>query len=109
MNMNNSNVVFYIYLEVKIGKNVMIGFFVYIDRDVEIGDGIWIGFFVIIFEGVWIGKNCRIFLGVVIVGILQDLKFKGEKIIVEIGDNIIVREYVMINWGIFYVNIIKVG
>jgi UDP-N-acetylglucosamine acyltransferase len=46
-----------------------------------------------------IGRNNRIFTGAVIGSITQDLKFKGERSYVKIGDNNIIREYVTINMG----------
>ena len=73
--------------------------FVSIDKDVVIGEGTRIGSSVTIMQGVRIGKNCRIFPGAVIGAEPQDLKFKGEYSIVEIGDNTTIREYVTINRG----------
>lgn len=98
-----------IHPEAKIGNDVFIGPFCYIDRDVEIGDGAWIGPHVTIFEGARIGKNVRIFPGATISGIPQDLKFKGEQTVTEIGDNSIIREYVTVNRGTAQANKTKVG
>jgi UDP-N-acetylglucosamine acyltransferase len=103
---NNSN---YINPEAKIGKNVTVGHFTYIDKDVVIGDGTWIAPNVTIFEGARIGKNCRIFPGAVISGIPQDLKFADEATTAEIGDNTTIREYVTINRGTSYANKTVVG
>jgi UDP-N-acetylglucosamine acyltransferase len=50
-------------------------------------------------EGSVIGKNCRIFPGAVVGAIPQDLKFVGEKTIVQIGDHTTIRECVTINRG----------
>jgi UDP-N-acetylglucosamine acyltransferase len=83
----------------KIGINVTISPFVTIYEDVVIGDGTWIGPNVTIMDGARIGSNCRIFPGAVISAIPQDLKFEGEKSIVEIGDNVTIREFVTINRG----------
>lgn len=83
----------------RIGNDVTIDNFVTIAEDVEIGDGTWIGPQVTIMDGVRIGKNCKIFPGAVIGAIPQDLKFKGEKSIVEIGNNVTIREYCTINRG----------
>jgi UDP-N-acetylglucosamine acyltransferase len=73
--------------------------FVTISKDVTIGEGSWIGPHVTIMEGARIGKNCRIFPGAVISAIPQDMKYKGEKSAVEIGNNVTIREYVTINRG----------
>lgn len=89
----------YIHPEAKIGANVTISPFSSIYENVEIGDGTWIGPNVTIFPGARIGKNCKIFPGAVIAAIPQDLKYKGEDSLVEIGDNTTIRECVTINRG----------
>lgn len=89
----------YIHPDAKIGKNVTISPFASIYEDVEIGDGTWIGPNVTIFPKARIGKNCKIFPGAVIAAVPQDLKFKGEDSIVEIGDNTSIRECVTVNRG----------
>src|SRR5690554_6431400 len=89
----------YIHPDAKIGQNVTIEPFAYIAGDVEIGDGSWIGPHATIMDGARIGKNCRIFPGAVISAIPQDLKFEGEHITAEIGDNTTIRECVTINRG----------
>ncbi|HEY0031350.1 MAG TPA: acyl-ACP--UDP-N-acetylglucosamine O-acyltransferase [Bacteroidia bacterium] len=83
----------------KIGKNVTVSPFSFIDDNVVIGDDTWIGPNVTIFSGARIGKNCRIFPGAVISAIPQDLKFAGEETTTEIGDNTTIRECVTINRG----------
>lgn len=83
----------------QLGENVHVEPFVTIAKDVVIGDNTWIGPHVTILNGVRIGDNCRIFPGSVIGGIPQDLKFKGEESIVEIGNNVTIREYCTINRG----------
>lgn len=89
----------YIHPEAKIGANVTISPFSSIYENVEIGDGTWIGPNVTIFPGARIGKNCKIFPGAVIAAIPQDLKYKGEDSLVEIGDNTTIRECVTVNRG----------
>ncbi len=89
----------YVHPQSKVADNVVIEPFVTIDNDVEIGEGTRIGSNVTILPGTRIGKNCRIFPGAVIGAIPQDLKFKGEYSIVEIGDNTTIRECVTINRG----------
>jgi UDP-N-acetylglucosamine acyltransferase len=83
----------------KIGANVTIEPFATVYGDVEIGDGTWVAPGAVIMDGARIGKNCKIFPGAVIAGIPQDLKFKGEKTTVEIGDNTTIRECVTVNRG----------
>jgi UDP-N-acetylglucosamine acyltransferase len=88
-----------IHPDAKIGENVKIEAFVTIGADVVIGEGSWIGPNVSIMDGVRIGKNCKIFPGAIIGGIPQDLKFKGEHSTLEIGNNVIIREYCTLNRG----------
>ena len=83
----------------KIGQQVTIEPFVTIGANVKIGDGTWIGSNVTIMEGVKIGKNCKIFPGAVVGAIPQDLKFEGEYSVIEIGDNVTIREYCTLNRG----------
>ena len=89
----------FIHPEAKIGKDVEIGPFVYIDRNVEIGDGCQIMPHATILSGARIGKNVRIFPNAVISAIPQDLKFKGEETTAVIGDNTTIRECATVNRG----------
>jgi len=83
----------------KLGENVIIEAFAYIDDNVEIGDGTHIMSKADIRSGSRIGKNCRIFPAAAIGGIPQDLKFNGEDTIAVIGDNTTIRECVTVNRG----------
>jgi len=89
----------YVHPEAVIADNVVIEPFVNIAKDVKIGEGTWVGPNATIMEGARIGKNCKVFPGAVISAIPQDLKFKGEKTTVEIGDNTTIRECVTVNRG----------
>lgn len=89
----------YIHPSAKLADTVIVEPFVTISKNVEIGAGTWIGPHVTIMEGARIGKNCKIFPGAVISAVPQDLKYKGEESTVEIGNNVIIREYVTINRG----------
>jgi UDP-N-acetylglucosamine acyltransferase len=89
----------YLHPNAKIAPNVVVEPFTCVYEDVEIGEGTWIGPNVTIMSGTRIGKNCKIFPGAVIGAIPQDLKYKGENTIVEIGDNTVIRECVTINKG----------
>ena len=88
-----------IHPDAKIGENVVIGPFVYIEADVEIGDGTVIDSGANILSGSRIGKNCHIHSGAVIGGDPQDLKYKGEQTYAIIGDNTTIREFATINRG----------
>ena len=88
-----------IHPDARIGMDVKIDPFVTIYGDVEIGDGTWIGSNAVIHDGARIGRNCRIFPGAVISTVPQDLKFRGEYTVVEIGDNVTIREFVTVHRG----------
>lgn len=89
----------FIHPEAKIGANVQIGPFCYVDKNVEIGDGTVLMPHATVLEGARIGKNVRIFPGAVISAIPQDLKFRGEETTAVIGDNTTIRECVTVNRG----------
>ncbi len=88
-----------IHPNAKIADKAKIESFVTIGADVEIGQGTWIGQNVTIFDGVRIGSNCRIFPGAIVGSIPQDLKYEGENSLLEIGNNVIIREYCTLNRG----------
>lgn len=88
-----------VHPDARIGKNVTIGPWVTIEADVVIGDNTTIGANVCIMSGTRIGKNCQIFPGAIIGAIPQDLKYSGEDTTLEIGDNVIIREYCTLNRG----------
>lgn len=93
----------------KIGKNVIIEAFAYIDDDVEIGDGTWIGPHATILKGTTIGKNCKVFPGAIVGAIPQDLKYQGEDSKLVIEDNVTIRECCTLNRGTKSSMITKVG
>ena len=90
-----------IHPEAKIGENVEIGPFVFIDKDVEIGDGCIIDASATICQYTKLGKNCHVFPSAVIGAIPQDLKFHGEETWTLIGDNCVLREFVTVHRGTF--------
>jgi len=83
----------------ELADSVEVGPYAIIGPDVKIGEGTTVGAHSVIDGHTTIGKNNRIFTGAVIGSITQDLKFKGEKSYVKIGDNNIIREYVTVNMG----------
>ncbi|AOC95170.1 Acyl-[acyl-carrier-protein]--UDP-N-acetylglucosamine O-acyltransferase [Flavobacterium anhuiense] len=80
-----------------LGDNIENG--VPIEEDVVIGNNVQIGNHVTILSGSRIGENCQIHSNAVLGGIPQDLKYKAEYTLLEIGDNNIIREFVTINKG----------
>ena len=83
----------------KLGENVVVEPFAFIEDDVVIGDGSWIGPHASVMSGTRMGKNCKVHSGAVIGGVPQDLKFHGEYTTCEIGDNNTFRECCTVNRG----------
>lgn len=90
----------YIHPEAKIGNNVIIDAFAFIDKNVEIGDGTHIHPHASILSGARIGRNNEIFENAIISATPQDFRWKGENSYVIIGDNNKIREQVIINRSI---------
>jgi UDP-N-acetylglucosamine acyltransferase len=88
-----------IHPQAKLGKNVSVGHYSIIGKDAVVGDDTQIGEHCLVTGFTQIGKKCRIFTGAVIGSIPQDLKYKGEKTALIIGNGNIIREYVTINPG----------
>ena len=83
----------------KISTNVEIGPYCIIGPDVEIGPNTKLHSHINIIGNTKIGSNNEIFPYVSLGTSPQDLKFKGEKNFIIIGDNNKLREYVNINPG----------
>jgi len=83
----------------KLAERILVGAYTIIGDDVVIGEGTKIGACCVIEGHTTIGKYCEIFTGAVIGSRPQDLKYKGEKSFLEIGDNNIIREYCTFNPG----------
>ena len=83
----------------KLGENVQIGPYAFIDSDVEIGDNTVVHPHAVIYRYVRIGRDCEVFPGAVVGAIPQDLKFDGEITYVEIGDRVTIRECATVNRG----------
>ena len=84
----------------KIGDNVTIHPFAYIDKDVEIGDGCVIMQFASIIRGTRMGKNFRVYQGAIVGADPQDFRWKGGFTYCYVGNNVTIRENVIINRGI---------
>ncbi|MDD5454271.1 MAG: acyl-ACP--UDP-N-acetylglucosamine O-acyltransferase [Candidatus Ratteibacteria bacterium] len=86
-----------VHEKVHLEKGVEIGPYTTIEKNVIIGENTKIGPNVFIEGDTTIGRNCYISKGVVLGTPPQDFKYKGEKTYLKIGNNNVIREYVMIN------------
>jgi UDP-N-acetylglucosamine acyltransferase len=107
--MNQISSLAYVHPEAKLGDNNVIGPFCYIDRNTIIGDNNVFQNSVTINYGARIGNNNEILAGASISTKPQDLKFKGEDTICEVGDNNSIRENVTISRGTASKGTTKVG
>lgn len=83
----------------QIGIDVSIAPYTVIEGDVVIGDRCSIGPHVVIGEGTRMGSECLVFHGASVGLIPQDMKFKGEKTSLRIGDRTTIREFCTLNRG----------
>lgn len=97
--MNQISPLSFVHPEAKLGENNVIGPFCFIDRNTVIGDNNHFQNSVTINYGARIGNGNEILAGASISTKPQDLKFRGEDTICEIGDNNSIRENVTISRG----------
>jgi len=84
---------------VKLGVGVEIGPLCFISGNVEIGDNVKIISQAHISGNTKLGSGCKIFPFASLGTAPQDLKYKGEEVSLEIGENNTIREYVTVNLG----------
>lgn len=80
-----------------LADNVTVGPFCTVGEDVQIGEGTRLESHIVVLPGTRIGKNCTMWSGAVLGGPPQDHKYKGEKSLLILGDNNILRECVTLH------------
>lgn len=88
-----------IHASAVIGDNVEIGPFAIVGENCVVGDGCVIAPRASLEKNVTLGANVKVGVGTVLGGEPQDLKYKGEHTVVEVGENTTIREYSTINRG----------
>ena len=83
----------------ELGSNVIIGPYCIINKNVKIGNNVNLKAHVYIDGNTIIGNNCTFYPYCSIGSSPQDLKYKGEKSVLKIGNNNTFREYVTVNPG----------
>ena len=86
-----------IHPKAELAEDVTVGPYAIIGEKVTIGEGCRIGSSVLIDGETTLGKNNRIFHGAAIGNVCQDLKYRGERTCVRIGDGNTIREFVTVN------------
>ena len=88
-----------VHHDAQIGSGVEIGAFAIIGENCVIGDGCTIAARATLERNVTLGQNVKVGAGSILGGDPQDLKYRGEPTLVEIGDGTTIREYSTINRG----------
>ena len=83
----------------ELGSNVIVGPYCIINKNVKIGNNVNLKAHVYIDGNTIIGNNCTFYPYCSIGSSPQDLKYKGEKSVLKIGNNNTFREYVTVNPG----------
>lgn len=89
----------YVHPTAKIGRDVTIHAFAYVDAGVIIGDGCEIMPYASIMRHTTLGSNVKVYQGAIVGADPQDFRWKGENAICSVGDNTIIREHVIVNRG----------
>jgi UDP-N-acetylglucosamine acyltransferase len=83
----------------QIGDGVEVGPFAIVGPNCVVGAGSVIAARASLERNVTLGANVKVGVGTVLGGDPQDLKFKGEETVVEVGEGTAIREYSTINRG----------
>lgn len=84
----------------KLGAEVIVHPFAFIDKDTVIGDRCEIMPYVSIMKGARIGCNTKVYQGAIVSADPQDFRWKGDESFCYVGDNVVIREHVIVNRGI---------
>jgi len=88
-----------IHPSLQLPPDLEIGPYSVVDEGIKLGNGVRIGPFCHLYPGVRLGDGVSLSDGVVLGNTPQDLKYRGEKTLVEIGSGTVLREYVTVNRG----------
>lgn len=83
----------------KIGQDVTIGPFCVVENDAVVGDRCHLAAHVIVHGFTTLGADCQVSPFASLGGPPQDLMYKGENTMAEIGAGCVIREYVTVNRG----------
>jgi UDP-N-acetylglucosamine acyltransferase len=86
-----------VHPKAELGVEVSIGPYAVIGEHVSLGDGTSVGPHAVIDGWTTIGKGCDIGVGAVLGGAPQDLKYRGQRTLLHIGDQTCIREYVTVH------------
>jgi UDP-N-acetylglucosamine acyltransferase len=98
-----------VHQEARLGVDVAVGPYCVVGPNVSIGDGTRLHSHVVLDGNTTVGAGCSIFPFASVGTQTQDLKFKGGRTFVEIGDKTTLREFVTVNSGTNDGEITRVG
>lgn len=107
--MNKISPLAFVHPDARLGDNNIIGPFCYIDSNTVIGNNNVFLNSVTIHAGARIGNGNEVFPGASLSTKPQDLKYKGEDTLCEIGDNNSIRENVTVSRGTASKGTTKIG
>lgn len=93
----------------RLGENVCVGPYSIIGPECAIGDGCRIGSSVAIHRWTELGNNVQVWHGASLGGDPQDLKYRGARTKVVIGEGTVIREFVTINLSTEEGHVTRVG
>jgi UDP-N-acetylglucosamine acyltransferase len=86
-----------IHPKAELGAGVSVGPYAVIGEHVRLGEGTIVGPHAVIDGWTTVGQSCDIGVGAVLGGPPQDLKYRGQRSFLRIGDDTCIREYVTIH------------
>ncbi len=88
-----------VHASAQVADGAEVGAFAIVGEDCVVGEGSVVASRATLEKNVTLGSGVRVGSGTVIGGDPQDLKYKGEHTVVDIGDGTTIREYTTINRG----------
>jgi UDP-N-acetylglucosamine acyltransferase len=86
-----------VHPKAELGQDVDIGPYAVIGEHVRLGDGTRVGPHAVIDGWTTVGQHCDVGVGAVLGGAPQDLKYRGQRSFLRIGDHSCIREYVTVH------------
>jgi UDP-N-acetylglucosamine acyltransferase len=86
-----------IHPKAELGQDVDIGPYAVIGEHVRLGEGTRIGPHAVIDGWTVVGQHCEVGVGAVLGGAPQDLKYRGQRSFLRVGDHSCIREYVTVH------------
>lgn len=83
----------------ELGEGVEVGPFAVVGPHVRLGRGTSVGSHALVDGHTTLGEGCRVFPFASVGTIPQDLKYRGEPTLLQVGDRVVIREFTTLNVG----------